>query len=675
MPYDVGGSGDCFFRSVSHQLYGTPELHFEIRMAGINHLNNHPEIYIESFSDNSWEDYIQQMSTPGTWWDNIIIQAVANAHNCIVYITESDVNKPDGTLITPILHEGRPNTIFIGYINELHYVSTIPLQNSQNKNRLTYLKGKLLQSDNQKEERLAKRRKTRHAETDEEREIRLLNIRQNVAKRRATKTDDNSRNQSSEQSNTNHENYLTPLMVQKHVLRNIDLFHKSNEYLIKQCTVCMEAWPSVQKRQSHTASDYKCSRCTRDKNHSKKFSKENNIIPSAVPCQLQGLTQVEEMLIARALPIMRVYVKPGGQKGYSGHCINLPQHIEELACSLPRYPEDLSVIVVRMKGKENSFKDITVRKKNVAEALDWLINNNPHYKGVKVNQHSLNCLPEHGVPHDLALVEREDTDNETSEPDFGFQNTEDTVYNEQTEIHSFLPIPQCEQQEIQAIQQKLSSTHSTQAMSWPTVDNEPINEYTTPFLATMAFPTLFPDGKGDPTNPSLYRDIPLGEKIKHLLKYAERKDDRWIYRFASHPRFAYWAFNMIERKRILQQTAIFFKQNPGEAHLTTEELQHMIANNSSHVFLSKISRYLANLTGSNAYWFKAKEDLKAIIHHVGPPTFFFTFSSADMHWPELHALFTSGSNKTSENKRYNVINNSHITDWFFTQRLKNFIKH
>lgn len=55
MPYDVGGSGDCFFRSVSHQLYGTAELHFEIRMAGINHLNNHPEIYIESFSGNSWD--------------------------------------------------------------------------------------------------------------------------------------------------------------------------------------------------------------------------------------------------------------------------------------------------------------------------------------------------------------------------------------------------------------------------------------------------------------------------------------------------------------------------------------------------------------------------------------------------------------------------------------------
>ena len=341
MPYDVGGSGDCFFRSVSHQLYGTPELHFEIRMAGIKHLNNHPEIYIESFSDSSWEDYIRQMSIPGTWCDNIIIQAVANAHNCIVHITESDVDKPHGTIITPILHEGRSNTIFIGYINELHYVSTIPHQNSQNRNKFTYLKRKLLQSDNQKEERLAKRRSARHAETDEERKIRLLNIQQNVAKKRATKTNgnskihnsehsntnhdnsknhnsehsntnhdnsknhnsehsntnhdnsknhnfkhsntnhdnsknhnsehsntnhdnsknhnsehsntnhnnsknhnsehsntnhDNSRNHSSKHSNTNHDNTLTPLMEQKHVLKNIDLFHESNKYLIKQCS-------------------------------------------------------------------------------------------------------------------------------------------------------------------------------------------------------------------------------------------------------------------------------------------------------------------------------------------------------------------------------------------------------------------------------------------------------
>ena len=50
--------------------------------------------------------------------------------------------------------------------------------------------------------------------------------------------------------------------------------------------------------------------------------------------------------------------------------------------------------------------------------------------------------------------------------------------------------------------------------------DEPINEYETSYLATMVFPTLFPKGKGDPTNQSLLRDIPLHEKIKHLIKIA-----------------------------------------------------------------------------------------------------------------------------------------------------------
>ena len=62
------------------------------------------------------------------------------------------------------------------------------------------------------------------------------------------------------------------------------------------------------------------------------------MIPSAVPTQLSGLMQVEEMLIAKVLPIMHIYIKPGGQRGYSGHKINLPQNVSELAQSLPRYP-------------------------------------------------------------------------------------------------------------------------------------------------------------------------------------------------------------------------------------------------------------------------------------------------------------------------------------------------
>ena len=174
----------------------------------------------------------------------------------------------------------------------------------------------------------------------------------------------------------------------------------------------------------------------------------------------------------------------------------------------------------------------------------------------------------------------------------------------------------------------------------------------------------------------MQRDVPFCKGIQHLIKYAENINGNMVYRFASHPRFSYWALNMIQRKRALQQNSIFPKQNPDESHLTMEELRKMANNNSSSCFMSKISRYVANITGSSAYWFKIRQDLKAIIAAKGAPTIFFTFSSADLHWPELHSIFSPDVAKLSvNNKRKNVIDNPHIVDWFFTKQLESFLKH
>ena len=48
----------------------------------------------------------------------------------------------------------------------------------------------------------------------------------------------------------------------------------------------------------------------------KKFPFENSLLPSAVPAELENLTQIEEMLIARVFLVMSVYTKPGGQRAY-----------------------------------------------------------------------------------------------------------------------------------------------------------------------------------------------------------------------------------------------------------------------------------------------------------------------------------------------------------------------
>ena len=140
-----------------------------------------------------------------------------------------------------------------------------------------------------------------------------------------------------------------PLHEQNWAQKNMSSFHKSMKMTTVQCPICYEAWPMRSFPQK--TYNYVCSRCSRNKKNSKKFSKDNGMVSSPVPPELTGFTQIEEMLISRTLPVMTVYIKPGVQPGYSGHCINLPQNITELASSLPRYAKDVSVILVKMKGK------------------------------------------------------------------------------------------------------------------------------------------------------------------------------------------------------------------------------------------------------------------------------------------------------------------------------------
>jgi hypothetical protein len=568
-PYDVGGSGDCFFKSVSHQLFGTPDRHLEIRLAGVNHLTTYPEYYIEFNVHDSWLDYLRMMSKLGTWCDHIIIQAVANAFTCIIDITESAIGFEETTLVRPRAVQQHARLIHIGHLDEMHYVSTSPMiQPSENQTNCSnkekqktkkheqYLKRKASETKDKRDKRLAQSKEYREkkkiisnsvqnpasavekqktkkheqylkrkaSETKEQRDKRLARGKEYREKKKtisnsvqnpvsAKKSVQNPVSAAEKQKTKKHEQYLkrksyeTKEKTDKRLVRgkeyknkkselinmcyskqssiydsvpnsatatkiarplskgtyfsnfnilkiseiheqawakeNMNNFHKSILYSTIQCTVCNEAWPTNEKLQAASLASYVCKRCKGDKETVKKFSKENFMIPSSVPLVLEHLTQVEEMLIARALPITHVYLKPGGQRGYSGHCINLPQNVSELAQTLPRYPKDISVIVVKMKGKDNNFKDVTVRRQAVADALQWLIQNNPHYKCVVVNQDSLNLLPENGIPQELLSVDTENIDeNYLTTHDLGPQNEDDIVYNEGTQMSSFLPIPE-----------------------------------------------------------------------------------------------------------------------------------------------------------------------------------------------------------------------------------------
>ena len=195
----------------------------------------------------------------------------------------------------------------------------------------------------------------------------------------------------------------------------------------------------------------------------------------------------------------------------------------------------------------------------------------------------------------------DEEENEKNLPDLGPEDISDErVYNKEAEMQSFIPGKVNSSKESDVINEEVlkSKIHD-----W-NVGSTPFNEFCTENLASLAFPTLFPDGKGDPTNSSSINNISnndteaFADKIKHLIKFAEKIDNQWVYRFAAHPRFAFWAYNMLYRRRLLGQGNFYLKQNPGDANVTLEELQDMVRSGTHETVMKKLMRYSKNVSGT-----------------------------------------------------------------------------
>ena len=178
--------------------------------------------------------------------------------------------------------------------------------------------------------------------------------------------------------------------------------------------------------------------------------------------------------------------------------------------------------------------------------------NNILYKDITIDYDLLESLPVNGYLPETKSVEFDrdelDFDSDVNElPDLGPMNSDENVSNEHTEMRSFLPgnLNSSKKKVIKNNEVLSPQTHEL------TLGSDPLNEFNTEYLASLCFPTLFPDTIGDPTNSYLLHNISksetesFAEKIKHLIKFGEKIDGKWVYRFASHPRFAYWAYNIL----------------------------------------------------------------------------------------------------------------------------------
>jgi hypothetical protein len=228
----------------------------------------------------------------------------------------------------------------------------------------------------------------------------------------------------------------------------------------------------------------------------------------AVPPELQDITWIEELLIARAHltgQIVRLQNRNASSHfSLKGHVILLPQDTTELLDILPRPPSSLPDIIrvvwVRFPVRNvDVLRDhFTVRTQKVHDAPKWLVQNNEDYKDVTIDNAQFNRWPPVWVPDELLELAGDMQDGSSEDNARMGVASEDM---DTTDIDGNLPITASGIIDIEGVSRPHELDAVQQVSLWKTnkainvlTGNNILNDQNLPSYFTSTFPTLFPWG-------------------------------------------------------------------------------------------------------------------------------------------------------------------------------------
>lgn len=639
IPFDVGGGGDCFFKAVSHQLYQNPNFHQDVRQAGVNYICAHPEQFIESVSDKSWLEYINNMSLCGTWCDAIIVQAVANALSCVIDITESAVNFSLTTIVQPTHHIEKPVTIHIGHLDEFHYVSTVNLVTTGLESELSKHMSSTMKTTN------------------------LPSLHQNTVKTSLLQNPCVTGSKKTSQIHLSPEakNDVPPEKKQR--VTGIDAliksFHKSiecgPEYI---CTCCDQLWfrnsvqhcncdkydlcsPNMIKLcitsvKSVENSEWICKSCHSSLLAGKLpvFSKANGMGFPEKP-DILNLSALEERMVSPRIPFMQLRELPrGGQLSIHGNVVNVPADVNSTVNSLPRPLNDLQTIPIKLKRRliyKHHYMLENVRPLNVLQAARYLVENSKLFKdeGIEINTSYLDsCDYQNNKNQPLQLTENE-KQNEQEEQLFDESDAWCEVEERPSGVVDTLLV---EPDPAQDFDHVLSFA--------PGEGNKPLGLFIDKDAEYLSFPSIF-CGKKRLDNAD--RQIPV--HYSTVCKWELRSQDR---RVAESVPNIFYKLKKLQIKRIQDSAGISLRKCKTKGKRYTAKDFKTDANVNKLIRLDEGYRVLRNLRGSPPYFEKCKKDLFAMIRQLGNPTWFCSFSAAETRWTHLLKILA----RLVENRNY-----------------------
>eukprot|EP00933_Yihiella_yeosuensis_P073086 TRINITY_DN8165_c0_g2_i1.p1 TRINITY_DN8165_c0_g2~~TRINITY_DN8165_c0_g2_i1.p1 ORF type:complete len:190 (-),score=26.30 TRINITY_DN8165_c0_g2_i1:22-591(-) len=116
----VHGDGNCQFRALADQLYGSQDHHASVREQVVDQLESFSERY-QGFVPGKFADYVQEMAKDGTWGDHVTLQAVADALGVRIHVLTDHLSD---AFIEVVPREQKSSKVLkLSFWAEVHYNS------------------------------------------------------------------------------------------------------------------------------------------------------------------------------------------------------------------------------------------------------------------------------------------------------------------------------------------------------------------------------------------------------------------------------------------------------------------------------------------------------------------------------------------------------------------------
>ncbi|XP_029933198.1 uncharacterized protein LOC115377526 [Myripristis murdjan] len=365
----------------------------------------------------------------------------------------------------------------------------------------------------------------------------------------------------------------------------------------------------------------------------------NNLELDPIPAELGSLNSLEQHLIALHIPFMKMLALPkGGQNGVHGPVTCVPANIVQTVNVLPRSSMEGSLLQVKLKRKltykgyyEYQFVD-TLR---VRQALEYLKRTNVHYRDIEFNEHWVNEF--------VREEDREREEAESGSEDEG-RSQQVTVQSEMCELAESADIGQDEllhdrQQHcmfqdtclmpVDIGQEALDQYFKDILNIAPAEGNSPVRMLSDHTNEAKCFPVLFPTG-GKTFHDGRWHDLTLARYLNNRIMHADG-------RFARNVEYIFFAQYVSELDKVVSSVSVALRKGKGgqrpqriseDVLADADALKQLLACDDGF-------RFLKPIRGTPAFWQSVQKDVMACVRQLGIPTWFCSFSSADMRWQNL----------------------------------------